>query len=163
MLTSRIHVHHPFVRQFVVGWVTVLDSVPHLDLLSHAPEFLPGLFEVLGDTHAEVRNQAEAALGDLLRGIIKREQDARSLRAPLSTDDRISGKFRHHQPPSIYRLEKCSIINTNMVINQSIIIMIISCSTYSHLPLILRRSLQSIRPAVLRKKMLLLLHLLLVE
>ncbi len=33
---------NPFVRQFLVGWITVLDSVPEIDMLGFLPDFLDG-------------------------------------------------------------------------------------------------------------------------
>lgn len=33
---------NPFVRQFLVGWITVLDSVPEIDMLGFLPDFLEG-------------------------------------------------------------------------------------------------------------------------
>jgi vacuole morphology and inheritance protein 14 len=32
-----------------IGWVTVLDSVPDIELLEYLPEFLDGLFKMLSD------------------------------------------------------------------------------------------------------------------
>jgi vacuole morphology and inheritance protein 14 len=66
ILAARINVQHHNVRQFVVGWTTVLDSVPHIDLLVHLPQLLGGLFGMLDDTHSDVRNQADAALKSFL-------------------------------------------------------------------------------------------------
>jgi vacuole morphology and inheritance protein 14 len=35
-----VHVINPFVRQFLLGWINVLDSVPDLDLLQYLPQVL---------------------------------------------------------------------------------------------------------------------------
>jgi vacuole morphology and inheritance protein 14 len=43
LLAERIYVVSPFARSFLVSWVTVLDSVPELELVSYFPEFLDGL------------------------------------------------------------------------------------------------------------------------
>lgn len=37
-----MNVLNPFVRQFLVGWITVLDSVPEIDMLGFLPDFLDG-------------------------------------------------------------------------------------------------------------------------
>lgn len=37
-----MHVLSPYVRQFLVGWITVLDSVPDIDMLGFLPDFLDG-------------------------------------------------------------------------------------------------------------------------
>ena len=33
----------------MVSWLTVLDSVPDIELLGYLPNFLNGLFKILGD------------------------------------------------------------------------------------------------------------------
>ena len=38
---------NPFVRQFLVGWITVLDSVPDIDMLGFLPDFLDGAHKVI--------------------------------------------------------------------------------------------------------------------
>ena len=43
LLSERIYVVSPFTRSFLVSWITVLDSVPELELISYLPEFLDGL------------------------------------------------------------------------------------------------------------------------
>ena len=43
LLSERIYVLSPFTRSFLVSWITVLDSVPELELISYLPEFLDGL------------------------------------------------------------------------------------------------------------------------
>jgi vacuole morphology and inheritance protein 14 len=43
LLTDRISVVSPFTRSFLISWLTVLDSVPELELVSYLPEFLDGL------------------------------------------------------------------------------------------------------------------------
>jgi len=42
LLRERMNVLNPFVRQFLVGWITVLDSVPEIDMLGFLPDFLDG-------------------------------------------------------------------------------------------------------------------------
>ena len=32
------------VRQFLIGWITHMDSVPDIELIDYLPEFLDGLF-----------------------------------------------------------------------------------------------------------------------
>jgi vacuole morphology and inheritance protein 14 len=43
LLADRIYVISPFTRSFLVSWITVLDSVPELELVTYLPEFLDGL------------------------------------------------------------------------------------------------------------------------
>jgi vacuole morphology and inheritance protein 14 len=50
LLRERIFVVNPFCRMFIVGWLSVLDSVPDIDLLRYLPQLLDGLFNMLQDT-----------------------------------------------------------------------------------------------------------------
>ena len=43
LLSERIYVISPFTRSYLVSWITVLDSVPELELITYLPEFLDGL------------------------------------------------------------------------------------------------------------------------
>jgi len=69
LLKERIYVINPFVRQFLLGWVSVLDSVPDIDLLAYLPEFLDGLFLILSDKKKDIRREAENTLSEFLREI----------------------------------------------------------------------------------------------
>ncbi|KAG9136022.1 hypothetical protein Leryth_015881 [Lithospermum erythrorhizon] len=69
LLRERMNVLNPYVRQFLVGWITVLDSVPEIDMLGFLPDFLDGLFNMLSDSSHEIRQQADSALGEFLQEI----------------------------------------------------------------------------------------------
>ncbi|GAA0154628.1 scaffold/adaptor protein [Lithospermum erythrorhizon] len=69
LLRERMNVLNPYVRQFLVGWITVLDSVPDIDMLGFLPDFLDGLFNMLSDSSHEIRQQADSALGEFLQEI----------------------------------------------------------------------------------------------
>ncbi|XP_078161333.1 ARM repeat superfamily protein [Carex rostrata] len=69
LLKERMNVLNPYVRQFLVGWITVLDSVPDIDMLGFLPDFLDGLFNMLSDSSLEIRQQADAALSEFLQEI----------------------------------------------------------------------------------------------
>ena len=43
LLTDRLITRNPLTRSFLVSWITVLDSVPELELLAYLPEFLSNL------------------------------------------------------------------------------------------------------------------------
>ncbi|KAA3453297.1 protein VAC14-like protein isoform X1 [Gossypium australe] len=66
LLRERMNVLNPYVRQFLVGWITVLDSVPEIDMLGFLPDFLDGLFNMLSDSSREIRQQADSALSEFL-------------------------------------------------------------------------------------------------
>lgn len=43
LLAERIYVISPKTRNHLVSWITVLDSVPELELITYLPSFLDGL------------------------------------------------------------------------------------------------------------------------
>jgi vacuole morphology and inheritance protein 14 len=69
LLRERIKIRNPFIRQLLVGWIIVLDSVPAIDMLEYLPDYLAGLFDMLADPNKDIRQQSYAALSDLLREI----------------------------------------------------------------------------------------------
>ncbi|KAJ0412152.1 hypothetical protein ATCC90586_005765 [Pythium insidiosum] len=73
LLHKYIRMTNPYIRQLLVGWITVLDSVPDIDMLDWLPEFLDGLFNMLSDGNREIRQAADSALAEFLREIKQTE------------------------------------------------------------------------------------------
>jgi hypothetical protein len=71
LLKERIHVISAFTRTFLVSWLTLLDTIPDLELVSYLPEFLGGLVKFLGDSNRDV-NVATQGLLDRFLSEIKR-------------------------------------------------------------------------------------------
>ena len=71
LLEERINVLHPYTRSFLVAWITLLDSIPDLELISHLPRFLGGLFKFLSDSNQDVYTMTQAALDKFLIEIKK--------------------------------------------------------------------------------------------
>lgn len=69
LLKDRIYVLSPFTRSYLVTWITVLDSVPELELISYLPEFFDGLLKYLSDPTEDVRIATENLLADFQREI----------------------------------------------------------------------------------------------
>ncbi|OAX34794.1 ARM repeat-containing protein [Rhizopogon vinicolor AM-OR11-026] len=69
LLQDRIYVISPFTRSYLVAWITVLDSVPELELITYLPEFLDGLLKYLSDPTEDVRVATENILSDFLREV----------------------------------------------------------------------------------------------
>ncbi|PSS09218.1 hypothetical protein M430DRAFT_53750 [Amorphotheca resinae ATCC 22711] len=69
LLKERIYVINPFTRTFLVGWITLLDSIPDLELVSYLPEFLGGLFKFLSDPNRDVHVATQGALERFLNEI----------------------------------------------------------------------------------------------
>lgn len=67
LLQTYIRRTNPYIRQLIVGWITLLDSVPDISMLDYLPDFLDGLFNMLSDSNREIRQAADAALSDFLR------------------------------------------------------------------------------------------------
>uniref|UniRef100_K3W541 Vacuolar protein 14 C-terminal Fig4-binding domain-containing protein n=1 Tax=Globisporangium ultimum (strain ATCC 200006 / CBS 805.95 / DAOM BR144) TaxID=431595 RepID=K3W541_GLOUD len=73
LLQKYIRMTNPYIRQLLVGWITVLDSVPDIDMLDYLPDFLDGLFNMLSDGNREIRQAADSALSEFLREIKQTE------------------------------------------------------------------------------------------
>ena len=61
-LKECLTVINPFKRQFLISWITVLDSVPDSDLLLYLPDLLDGLFAMLSDPNRELKQAVHKAL-----------------------------------------------------------------------------------------------------
>lgn len=71
LLEERINVLSPHARSFLVAWITLLDSIPDLELIAYLPRFLRGLFKFLGDTNQDVYTMTQTALDKFLIEIKK--------------------------------------------------------------------------------------------
>ena len=71
LLQERIHVINPFTRTFLVSWVTLLDTIPDLELVSYLPAFLGGLFKFLSDPNRDVHVATQGALERFLNEVKK--------------------------------------------------------------------------------------------
>lgn len=114
LLQERIHVLNPFTRTFLVSWITLLDSIPDLELVCYLPSFLGGLLKFLSDPNQDVHTTTKVALDRFLveikkiagikRGIAESRKSAvESVRKtsnssivsplPLKDDDASNGKL----------------------------------------------------------------------
>ena len=69
LLQERIYVINPFTRTFLVSWVTLLDTIPDLELVVYLPAFLGGLFKFLSDPNRDVHVATQGALERFLNEI----------------------------------------------------------------------------------------------
>ncbi|CAJ0863537.1 8567_t:CDS:10 [Entrophospora sp. SA101] len=69
LLAERIRVKNPFTRLFLVSWITVLDSIPDLELVSFLPDFLDGLINFLSDPNEAVCVSTSNVLANFLTEI----------------------------------------------------------------------------------------------
>ncbi|KAK9810224.1 hypothetical protein WJX72_006988 [[Myrmecia] bisecta] len=65
-LKEYLTVVNPYKRQFLINWITVLASVPDIDMLVYLPELLGGLMTMLSDSNREIRQSAGKALQEFL-------------------------------------------------------------------------------------------------
>ncbi|KAK4919788.1 hypothetical protein LTR66_016774, partial [Elasticomyces elasticus] len=93
LLEERIYVLNPFTRQFLVSWLTLLDTIPDLELVHFVPNFLAGLFKFLGDQNRDVFIATSGLLDKLLNEIVKiakikrNVEESRKTRLSLAADD----------------------------------------------------------------------------
>jgi len=71
-LRERMYTRDRFVRQFLVSWISVLDSVPDSCIVQHLPELLDPLFNILDDSSPEIATMCDNLLGEFLGHIIER-------------------------------------------------------------------------------------------
>uniref|UniRef100_A0A7S3Q0X9 Vacuolar protein 14 C-terminal Fig4-binding domain-containing protein n=1 Tax=Chaetoceros debilis TaxID=122233 RepID=A0A7S3Q0X9_9STRA len=69
LMQNYIRRTNPFIRQLLVGWLTVLDSIPDVSMTDYLPYFLDGLFNMLSDSNLEIRQAADSALSEFLREV----------------------------------------------------------------------------------------------
>jgi len=68
-LREFLAVHDMKQCMFLLRWITLLVSVPDVDLLSHLPQLLGGLLDTMQNEWHEVREAARKALEDFLADI----------------------------------------------------------------------------------------------
>lgn len=69
LLKDRSYTINPFTRTFLVGWITLLDSIPDLELVTYLPEFLGSLLKFLSDPNRDVHQATHACLDKFLNEI----------------------------------------------------------------------------------------------
>lgn len=95
LLEERIFVINPFTRIFLVSWLSLLDTIPDLELVHYLPSFLGGLMKFLGDQNKDVFIATSNLLDKLLAEVVKiakvKKGIAESRRSRLSVNRRDSG------------------------------------------------------------------------
>ena len=69
LLKERIYVINPYTRNFLVGWIVLLDSIPDLELVTYLPEFMSGLLRFLSDSNRDVHVATQGCLEKFLNEI----------------------------------------------------------------------------------------------
>jgi vacuole morphology and inheritance protein 14 len=60
----KIKSQNPSIREFLIRWITNLNEVITVDLLSYLPEILEDLLFMLGDKEKNLRKSTEECLGN---------------------------------------------------------------------------------------------------
>ena len=76
LLRDRIYSNNPFSRQFIVSWISLLDSVPDIDVIIFLPKLLDGLLKILADPTPEIHRMTENVLAEFLSKIIRNPSKA---------------------------------------------------------------------------------------
>eukprot|EP01080_Neovahlkampfia_damariscottae_P006671 gene6671-10835_t len=66
LIQERVNSNDPYVRQFILGWIIILDAIPDVNILSHLPSFLSGIFSMLSDPNVEIVTQTQSTLKEFL-------------------------------------------------------------------------------------------------
>ena len=96
LLQERIYVLSPFTRTFLVSWVTLLDTIPDLELVAYLPAFLGGLFKFLSDPNRDVHIATQGALERFLNEIKK----IAKIRRGIADDHRNNGEAKEKKAGS---------------------------------------------------------------
>jgi vacuole morphology and inheritance protein 14 len=73
LLQKYIKKTKPYIRMLIVGWISVLDTVPDINMLDYLPDLLEGLFNMLGDGNRDIKMAADSCLAEFLREISQAE------------------------------------------------------------------------------------------
>eukprot|EP01065_Artemidia_motanka_P035579 TRINITY_DN43491_c0_g1_i1.p1 TRINITY_DN43491_c0_g1~~TRINITY_DN43491_c0_g1_i1.p1 ORF type:complete len:696 (+),score=280.03 TRINITY_DN43491_c0_g1_i1:61-2088(+) len=72
VLRRQIQNGNPYVRHYLLTWLSVLDTVPDLHLVCHLPDILGGVLQFLSDHNKQVVYMAEKVLKNLLKRLQQR-------------------------------------------------------------------------------------------
>ncbi|VDN06443.1 unnamed protein product [Thelazia callipaeda] len=67
LIRDRIYSQNSSNRKFIVSWLLALLTAPEVSISSYLPEVLDGLFQMLDDSQAGVRDATETVLGQFLK------------------------------------------------------------------------------------------------
>ncbi|ALC45820.1 CG5608, partial [Drosophila busckii] len=90
LIRERMYVKNAFVRQYVISWISILNAVPDINMVSYLTEILDGLFVMLEDNTPEIQRMCETTISQFLRSI---RNDSSSVRM----EDTINTLITHAQ------------------------------------------------------------------
>ena len=113
LLQERIHVMNPFTRTFLVMWITLLDTIPDLELVSYLPDFLTGLLKFLSDPNRDVHVATQGVLDKFLTEIKKIARIKRGI-----AESRRGGEAESKAKQSVNSSETASLISGQSMLNE---------------------------------------------
>ncbi|XP_001861850.2 protein VAC14 homolog [Culex quinquefasciatus] len=69
LVRERIFAKNSFARQFIISWISVLNTVPEINMVIYLPEILLGLYQILEDPMPEIQRMCESLLTQFLKMI----------------------------------------------------------------------------------------------
>jgi vacuole morphology and inheritance protein 14 len=64
LLRERLYAKKALAQRFVVTWVQLLNDIPSIDMLIYLPELLDGLFVILSEQTADIKQMTESVLSE---------------------------------------------------------------------------------------------------
>eukprot|EP01060_Flectonema_neradi_P026722 TRINITY_DN3596_c0_g1_i1.p1 TRINITY_DN3596_c0_g1~~TRINITY_DN3596_c0_g1_i1.p1 ORF type:complete len:710 (+),score=133.44 TRINITY_DN3596_c0_g1_i1:94-2130(+) len=79
--TIRTHIHttNPRIRQYVLSWLMLMDTVPDISLTEDLPQFLEGVMDILGDPERKIASLAEQLLSQYLARLQQMQQEGKTV------------------------------------------------------------------------------------
>lgn len=112
LLKERIYVKNSFVRQYVISWISILNAVPEINMVTYLTDIIDGLFTMLEDNSQEIQRMCETTLTQFLKSI---RNDSSSVRM----EDTINILITHAQSPNelikvsvLYRILSLVLLHT---------------------------------------------------
>ena len=62
LLRQHLECSSSCLHHLLIGWIVTLEAMPHINLRLHLKDLLVGIFGMLSDSDAEIRQQADQAL-----------------------------------------------------------------------------------------------------
>ncbi len=92
ILKERIHILNASTRIFLVDWITLLDSIPDLELVTYLPEFLSPLLSFLGDENRDVHVLTQSCLEKFLNEIKRISRVRKGIAESRKSREKVDGK-----------------------------------------------------------------------
>lgn len=69
LIQERVSTTNPYLRQFLLDWILLLNTIPDIHLMEYLPRVLPGIFLMCTDSNKQIVTQAQNALDQFLEDL----------------------------------------------------------------------------------------------